>query len=280
MRTELMTEAMCWDLSSKVTANYAHTYPDFSYFCPHPICLRDVHAGQRTNTYFIAGDKHVPGCPNEAKEIESTGMASKPAKKESILPASAIPTELGSAKRPTGKKKKPTRDELLALANSLKTMPPYCAGNLQEVVNAWRQMSPEQRREKQLRINGIDLNYQSAFYSLGAFGERPMEKFPCAINIIYGRAQIVKYDTYFWITSVKRIHKDDGSKLNLVVRVPKDNAAAREIEELLTSDQGNIDYTIFYFGGIPTESLSGKNYMISENISDEYKRFIILPTLK
>lgn len=279
MRTELMTEAMCWDLSCKVTANYAHTYRDYSYFCQHPICLRNVHAQQNTkHTYFVAGDKHVPGCPNEAKSSESSGVAHQPAKQVSVLPEPAIPTELGPARRPTVKKQTPTREELLALANSLKSTPPYCAGTLKEVVNAWRQIPPQQRVEKKLRVNGINLDYQSAFYNLGAFNERPIENLPCTTNIIYGHALIDIYEDYYWIKSVKRIHKDER-KLNLAVRVSKDDAAARQIDELLASSQGNKNFTIFYFGNVPKESSSRQNYMISANISDEYKRFIILPTL-
>lgn len=275
MRTELMTDAMCWDLSSKVNAEYARTYSDFSYFCPHPGCLERVHAKRRKNTYFVAERKHVQGCPNEAKEVESTGSAPKPAKKESVLPAQAIPTELGPAKLPTEKKGKPTRDELLALADSLNMQPPYCSGTLLEVVTASRGMSVEQRREKQLRIYDNEFTYQSAFFCLGIFGDNPIEDLPCATQIIYGAVRINETENCYFVKSVKAFHADEN-KLNLILRVQKDNAAAQHIKELLTSSQDNKSYTIFYFGDVPKLSASGKSYGINIDISDDYKRFVVL----
>lgn len=277
MRTELMIEAICWDLSSKVTAEYALANKDFSYFCPHTACLQEVRPKQIKNAYFFAPENHVAGCPNEPEKVEGKGTATTPAKKESVVPPPAIPTELGPAKSRKEKKRKPTRAELLSLANSLQATPPSCAGTMLEVVNAWLQMSEQQRPTKRLRINETELSYESAFYCLRYFGDSPIEQISCDTRIIHGTALIDVKDNCYWIKSVKGI-KAGESKLNLVIRVPKNNSSADQyIAGLLAASPNTSSFTLFYFGDMPKLSRSGKCYVVSEDISDDYRRFIVVP---
>lgn len=277
MRTELMADAMCWDLSLNVTADYACANKDFNYFCPHSVCLQEVRPKQIVNAHFFAPGMHVPGCPNEPEKVEGDGTTLKPAKRASIVAPPAIPTELGPAKSRKEKRAKPTKAELLALANELNGMPPYCAGTLPEVVNAWRQMPKQQRPDKQLLINNEHLTYESAFYCLSAFGNSPVEQLPCAIRVIHGAARVEDVETCYWIKSVKTFYLGD-CKLNLIIRVPKDNGlTAKYMEELLATSQGAKSFTLFYFGDVPKLSVSGKSYGISKDISNDYQRFVVVP---
>lgn len=277
MRTELMQDAMCWDLSLNVTADYACANKDFSYFCPHSICLQEVRPKRIVNAHFFAPEMHVPGCPNEPEKVEGDGMAIKPAKKSSIVAAPAIPTELGPTGSRKEKRAKPTIAELFALADALKGTAPCCAGTLPEVIDAWRRLPKQQRPEKQLLINDERLNYESAFYCLSAFGDSPVEQLPCASRVIYGMAQVEDAKSCYWIKSVKAFHKDD-CKLNLVIRIPKDNGlTARYMKEVLATSQGAKSFTLFYFGEVPKLSGSGKSYGISQDISSDYQRFVVAP---
>ena len=55
MRDELMTEALCWELETKITAEYARAARatgDFAFYCPHEICLAQVHARTKRNTFL------------------------------------------------------------------------------------------------------------------------------------------------------------------------------------------------------------------------------------
>lgn len=275
MRTDLMADAMCWDLSLNVTADYACANKDFSYFCPHSVCLQEVRPKQIVNAHFFAPGMHVPGCPNEPEKGDGTAL--KPAKRASIVPPPAIPTVLGPAKSRKGKRRKPTRAELFALADALKGMPPCCAGTLPEVVNAWRRTPKQQRPEKQLLINDEHLTYESAFYCLSALGDRPVEQLPCAIRVIHGAARVEDAETCYWIKSVKTFQVGD-CKLNLIIRVPKDNGlTAKYMEELLATSQDAKSFTLFYFGDVPKLSVSGKSYGISKDISNDYQRFVVVP---
>lgn len=277
MRTDLMTDAMCWDLSQNVTADYAYANKDLSYFCPHPVCLQEVRPKQIVNAHFFAPGMHVPGCPNEPEKGEGNGTELKPTKKASIVGPPAIPTELGPAKSRKVKRGKPTRAELVALAVTLEGTAPSCAGTLPEVVNAWVQLTQQLRSERQLLINDEQLTYESAFYCLSAFGESPVEQLPCATRVVHGMARIENDKTCYWIKSVKAFHIT-GSKLNLIIKVPKDGGlTANYMENFLATNGTAKSYTLFYFGDVPTLSGSGKSYGISKDISNDYRRFVLAP---
>lgn len=277
MRTGLMEDAMCWDLAQNVTATYAKENANFSYFCPHSVCLQEVNAERKTNAYFVAHGRHVPGCLNEPAEVKSVGTASRPAKKVSKIAPPAIPTELGPAKSRKLKKHRPTTAELLALATALKGSPPSCAGTMEEVVNAWSHLTTDERLAAQLLINDETLSYKTGFYCLSELGDSPIEELPCASRIVYGTANIRTSNDCYWIQSVKKFRTLDA-KLNLNLRVPMDNGAtSKYIEELLAKFQGAKSFTLFYLGALPTLSTSGKSFGVNRDISNPYARFIVVP---
>lgn len=271
-----MTEAICWDNSNKVRAEDAILHKEFSYFCPDPVCLKEVRPKLIKNAHFFAPDNHVAGCTNEPEKVQGKGTASTAAKKESIVPAPGIPTALGPAQSGAVKQRKPTRDELLSLANSLLTAPACFAGTLHEVVSAWLRIPDGQKTSKQLQINAAKLSYESAFYSLDDFGEKPISELPCNTKIIHGEAQIKPNDECYWINSKKAITAENG-KLKILIRVPRDNGLAdRYIADLLATHPRNSMFTLFYFGEIPKLSFSGKTYVVSSDISDDYRRFVLV----
>lgn len=277
MRTELMESAMCWDLAENVTATYAKYNDDFSYFCPHSICLQEVGAKQKVNAHFVARGRHVPGCPNEPAKVEGVGTATKPAKKVSKVAPPAIPTVLGPGKSSKQKRSKPSTAELLMLAADLKGKPPSCTGTMDEVVNAWLHLTMAERSETSLLINDERLNYKTGFYCLSELGDSAMEQFPCTRRIVHGTASIRTSGGCYWIESVKKFRTLE-SKLNLIIRVPIDKGAtAKYIEECLAKFQGTKSFSLFYLGALPTLSASGKSFGISGDISNPYARFIVLP---
>jgi hypothetical protein len=264
-------------LSVNVTADYACANKEFSYFCPHSVCLQEVRPKRIVNAHFFAPEMHVAGCPNEPEKVEGDGTALKPAKKPSIVGAPSVPTELGPAKSLKTKRSKPTKSELFALANALKGSAPSFAGTLKDVVDAWLRMPSEQRAEKPLLINDENFSYESGFYCLSSFGETPVEELPCTSKVIYGMARVKNDRTCYWITSVKAFCSADN-KVNLVINVPKDGGlTANYLNNLFETDEGAKSFTLFYFGDVPKLSASGKSYGISKDISDDYRRFVLAP---
>lgn len=277
MRDELMTEAMCWDTDNTVPADFAHSWPNLSYFCPHPGCLAAVHAKTRKNTYFVAPDKHATGCPNEAREVESKGTALEPKKKKSIVPPRPIPTELGPGSRPARKRRKPTHADLLALASSLTGRPPECAGTLDEVVAAYTALSAPARAGHALRIGTTSYTYQTAFYFLAAASGLPVTAVPFSSKIIHGAAH-VSYDARakcYWVESAKKFPNASGKSVALVIRAPEGSPAGSYIKSFLPPSSTSCDCTLFYSSGPPTLSSSGLSYMLSNDISDKYWRFVL-----
>lgn len=274
-----MVEAMCWDLADNVTAGYAYANQDFSYFCPHPDCLQEVRPKQIVNAHFFAPGLHIAGCPNEPEMVENKDTTTRPAKKPSVVPPPAIPTELGPAKKRGGKRVKPTRSELLALAAALTAQPPRCAGTLLEVARAWQRMSQLERLTAQLLINGEHLTYDSAFYCVSKFGDKPIADLPCASRIVYGAVHLEKAEDCFWIKSMKTYKASDDRRLHLRIKVPNDNSlTAKYIENVWAAHKSASSFTLFYHGEEPALSTTGKSYGISKDISNDYQRFVVEPT--
>lgn len=275
MRTELMESALCWDVADIVTATYAKANESFSYFCPHPECLQEVGAERKVNAYFAAHRRHVPGCPNESGGREGKGTANEPAKKVSKVGPAPVPTELGAGKSRRVKKQKPSTAELLALAERLKDCPPSYAGTVEEVVNAWRHLTTTERRDTPLRINDEKLTYQSGFYCFAELGDSTIDQLPSASQIVYGTAVIEEDVKYYWIKSLKTFRVEDG-RVKLILRIPKDDATGTYVTELLSNHPNVASFTLFYFGALPTLSMSRKSLTISRDISNSYTRFIML----
>ncbi len=279
MRDTLMIEAFCWDTESMVIAKDVHGMEDLSIYCPHSECLAEVIAKYGgKNFYFAAPAKHASGCPNEPPEVKNKNTTTVPNRKSSAIPEipTPIPTELGPAQRPKKKKNKPTRAELLALVGSLKNQQPRRAGTLEEVISARQAMSWSAREKYQLLIRGEKLSYTSGFYFLG--GANTVSEIPFGTRVVHG-AVTVSYqekEKCFWVTSLKKFETPDGEKTSLKLRVSEMSPAGGYIKQLIPAFNGEHKCSLFYSGVAPKLSSSGKSYLLSEDIANEYWRFALL----
>lgn len=205
-----MTEALCWQLDSKVTAEYAYaarTTYEFTCYCPHEACLVRVYPKQRVNTYFYAPDRHAEGCPDEARSTESSLHPSLPKARPADVPAKPIPNVLGPG--PTIKQKShvPTKDELLQLAVAVRARPALHPGTLEEVIDAWRRMTPDERAAQPLAVANSNLTYATAFTFLG---NAPDDIDALNVNerIIFGAATVVELEFCYLIDSRKRFQHE------------------------------------------------------------------------
>lgn len=280
MRVELMVEAICWDTDSKVTAEYVHGMDELSTYCPHPGCLAEVIAkfGGK-NFYFAAPDRHVSGCPNEPPEVKNKDTTTVPNRKHSVVPdaPAPVPTELGPGRRPKKKKSKPSRAELLALAGTLVKLRPRCAGTLEEVVSARQSMARYAREKNPLLIREENLTYDTGFFFLGSADQ--MAKVPFGTKVVHGAATISyeKDNRCFWLKTLKLLETPDGKKNPLKMRVAEASAAGEYIKQLFPGLTNELKCTLFYSGSAPTLSSSGKSYLLSSDVSDDYWRFVLRP---
>lgn len=148
-----------------------------------------------------------------------------------------------------------------------------------EVVHAWQRMSEHQRLNTPLRINDEQLTYETAFYCVSNPRDSRIEQLPGATRIIYGTVRIDDKPDCYWLTSIKTYKTSDERHLHLIVRVPKDGGATASYlaESLATAPATSKRFTLFYFGLEPRLSGKGKSYLLSSDITDDYKRFVVLP---
>lgn len=230
MRDELMTEALCWELEAKITAEYARaakaTGDLFAFYCPHEICLVKVHAQTRRNTYFYARKRHVKGCPNEASSTEPSPHPSTPKPRPPQVRKNPIPNLLGPQPSLVPKPRVPTQTELQQLSRAVRDVPALHPGTLEEVVDAWKQMTPTERSLQALRIGSHGLTYESAFTFV-----RDMKR-PCDIatlkldaRIIFGSASVRTWEHLVLIESSKKFLADT-TEVPLRLSVKLDGAPA------------------------------------------------------
>jgi hypothetical protein len=247
MRDELMTEALCWQVESKVNADYAYKAKaafDITCYCPNEVCLVKVHPKKRINTYFYAPERHVAGCPNEARSTEPSMYPGGSHPRPADEPRKPVPNLLGPG--PTIRKKtaEPTREELLQLAVAIRTLPAYYPGTLEEVIDAWIQLTPGERALHPLTIGNQHLTYETAFTFLGSVSDEigslnPRER------IIFGASTVREADYSFLIESRKRfLH--EAKKLPLLLVSSK----KKVLPDYLPTLAGKRA-TLFWHGAIP-----------------------------
>jgi hypothetical protein len=247
MRDELMTEALCWQVESKVSADYAYKAKDaydLTCYCPNEVCLVRVHPKKRINTYFYAPARHVAGCPNEARATEPSPYPGKSHPRPADKPRKPVPNLLGPG--PTIRKKtaEPTREELLQLAVTVRALPAYYPGTLEEVIDAWTRLTPGERALQPLTIGNQHLTYETAFTFLGSVSDdinslNPRER------IIFGAATVTEVKYCFLIESRKRfLH--ETKKLPLVLVSSKKNVLPDYLTTLVDKKA-----TLFWRGAIP-----------------------------
>ncbi|AEA58935.1 hypothetical protein bgla_1g02390 [Burkholderia gladioli BSR3] len=250
-----MTEALCWELESKVTAEYAYTARttyEFTCYCPHEACLARVYPKQRVNTYFYAPDRHVAGCPNEARSTESSLHPSLPKPRPVDVPAKPIPNALGPG--PTIKQKlhAPTKVELLQLAAAVRERPALHPGTLEEVIDAWRCMTPDERATQPLAIANRNLTYATAFTFLGNAPDN-IDALNVHERIIFGAATVVELEYCYLIDSRKRF-QHEAKKFPLRTVLNKRNLESDYLPEL-------VDKTVTFFWHGVSAKFDGKGNM-------------------
>ncbi|MGU7813678.1 hypothetical protein [Burkholderia sp. AW49-1] len=234
MRDELMTEALCWQLESKVTAEYAYaarTKYEFTCYCPHEACLAKVYPKQRVNTYFYAPNRHAAGCPNEARSTESSLNPDSPKPRPSDVPAKPIPNVLGSGPTIKQKSRAPTKDELLQLAAVVRALPALHPGTLEEVIDAWARMTPSERAVQPLAVANRNLTYATAFTFLGNAPD-DIDSLNVRERIIFGAATVVELDYCYLIESRKRFQYE-AKKFPLRMVLNKRNLAPDYLSEIV-----------------------------------------------
>lgn len=216
MSSELMTTAVCWDLGANVSAEFAKDNSTFYYFCPEPNCLEKVVPAQRNNKFFRAPNRHVRGCKNEKESTENSNIQGEQKKVAMAVAPTIIPSHLGAV--PTTKKKAmPTQAQMLALAQQVQSSPAIHPGTLQEVVDAWRVLSMNERVEHQLHIENEPFNYFDAFVPLSHAGE-DINSVNWNNAIVFGTASVELFNGSFYIKTFRKF-SSGASRVQIRVRV-------------------------------------------------------------
>lgn len=247
MREELMTEALCWDLQAKITADYAHaakTSFELSCYCPYDVCLAPVSAKRLTNAFFLAPGRHVAGCPNEARSSEPSMNPGPPMPKPRETPVKRIPNLLGPGPTIKSPRNAPTIDELRQLAAKVRALPAIFPGTLEHVVDAWANLPPGERASHPLKVGGQDLNYDTAFTFLATAAEK-IDSLRFDTRIIYGAATVVALDYCYMIETRKRFSSETG-KLPLRLISKKRSTVPAYLPDLV-----NQTATLFCHGVTP-----------------------------
>jgi hypothetical protein len=267
MRDELMTEALCWELEERITADYAHAVQaagNFAFYCPHEICLAKVHARAKVNTYFQARDRHVEGCPDEARASESSLRPGEPKPRPAQVLKTHVPNLLGPQSKLKPKSRTPTRDELLQLSRAVRNTPALHPGTRDQVVDAWVQMTPTERASQALTIGSHRLTYESAFTFARDLGH------PCDITslspdrIIFGAATVRIYQQRVVFIESKR--KFAAGETEVPLRLSVDLAKAPSWLIDLVGKQ----VTLFWHGETPTLASTKNGYQFKVNLNSPY----------
>lgn len=267
MRDELMTEALCWELETKITAEYARAARatgDFAFYCPHEVCLAKVHAQTKRNTYFCASKRHVPGCPNEASSTEPSLHSGPPKPRPAQVQKTLIPNLLGPQPGLKPKSRAPTQAELLQLSRAVREAPALHPGTLAEVVDAWMQMPSKERGLHALTIGNHKLTYESAF----TFA-RDLRR-PCDITslqpdarVIFGVASVWIWEHLVLIESSKKFSVD-GTEVPLRLRVNLAEAPA------WLTDLDRKTVTLFWHGESPKLSAKKNSFGFNVDLDSRY----------
>ncbi|CAJ4378992.1 Uncharacterised protein [Burkholderia pseudomallei] len=266
-----MTKALCWELESKVTAEYAYavrTTYDFTCYCQHEACLARVYPKQRVNTYFYAPDRHVAGCPNEARSAESSLHPSLPKPRPVDVPAKPIPNALGPGPTIKQKSHAPTKVELLQLAAAVRARPALHPGTLEEVIDAWRCMTPDERATQPLAIANRNLTYATAFTFLGNAPD-DIDALNVHERIIFGAATVVELDYCYIIDSRKRF-QHEARKFPLRVVLNKRNLAPDYLSKI-----GGKKATLFLHGVAAKFDIKGNVFRFTVDFGSAYTGIVL-----
>lgn len=266
LRDELMTEALCWQLESKVTADYAHTGRaafELNCYCPHEACLTRVYPKKKINTYFYAPDRHVAGCPNEARSTEPSLYPGLPKPRATDVPAKPVPNVLGPGPMIKAKSGAPTKAELLQLAATAQALPALHPGTLEEVIDTWVRMTPNERAVQPLTVATQNLTYATAFTFLGNATE-DIDSLNVWERIIFGAATVDELDHCFLIKSRKKFqHQTKRLPLQLISK-------KRNLVPDYLAEMSNKTATLFWHGIAPELADKGNVFRFEVDSGSPY----------
>lgn len=272
MRDELMTEALCWELEKMITAEYAHAVKaaeGWVFYCPHEVCLTSVHTRTRKNTYFAARARHVSGCPDEAPSTELSTIPGATKRRSAQVREKPIPNLLGPLPALKQKSCAPTKEELLLLSRTVRHIPALHPGTLEEVVDAWIQLSPKERDQRALTIGSHELTYKSAFKFLGETSD-DVTSLDSYRQIFFGAASVERWKQLIFVKSGKKFANGEITvPLRLTV---KEDDAPCWLTELV-----NRPATLFWHRAVPELTYKGNAYQFKVDFEKPDAGFTVRP---
>lgn len=216
MSNELMTVAICWDIGTKTSVEFAYHAKDLFYFCPEANCLAEVVPAKINNAFFRALGSHAPGCANEKKKTIESSVPTTLISRKSTVPPLPIPSHLGPIAM-VRKGTRPSEAQMHDLALRSRLAPVHHPGTFQEVVNAWCSMDGvSTRKSHPLQIASQTQTYFDAFSPLSHVSKK--EALNSDRKILYGHASVSDYNHSFYVTTTTRF-KVDERVLPIKIRV-------------------------------------------------------------
>ncbi|WP_137927034.1 hypothetical protein [Cupriavidus sp. 2SB] len=274
MRDELMSDALCWELETQVTAEYADAAKvseGFAFYCPHEVCLAKVHTATKKNTYFVAPDRHVRGCPNEARSTEASSQLGAPRIRSAQVRDVPVPNLLGQPPKLKPKPRAPTREELKQLASAVRGRPVLHPGTLEEVVDAWIRLAPEERHLRPLTIGTHTLTYATAFTFVRDL-PRPCEVATLNLDarIVFGAVKVWPFKHMILIESWKKFLAETAAT-EVPLRLTLNQ---NETPEHIASFVGK-GTTLFWHGVKPELSQNGSSLRFKVDFSSVYTGIVL-----
>ena len=252
---EMLVEAYCFEDDTIENAKFARNRllglasPDhwFCRVCQVPVMPK---ISSRQNGFFSAfkNKPHLPSCPHVTDEThDGHGI---PSYTKSPPPPPVFPNVLGTAPPRTRKTYNPA--EKIDLTQLIASAPQAKAyGTLEQVVDAWMQMSPAERAAHPLQVGTYDAMYEKVFLNL--FAGSALPKAAYWTNRIYCTEVIIKSgiteDNYFLNSRYKFAAGE--SKIPLTFRIKLD----RDLVNLKPAMQGLLKSgqkaTLFWNGEAP-----------------------------
>jgi hypothetical protein len=206
----MLISAYWYEGRCMISAESAHSIPGGHFYCPVTTCLVEVVPARRKNYFFRSkNDGHKPICPHYNEPKFNSGVYVQGNFPTENLPRH-IPTNLGPPLKQFSDWNNPTEAELRSLIQEVdETVIHY--GTFDEVINAWREMSPPVRHSTSLTVRGTKLTYFSAF-DLQYEALRDVSSIEWDRRIVTGQAKVFRPTGHVcWIFSTIKFSTPSGA---------------------------------------------------------------------
>lgn len=263
----MLIEAYAYEIDAIERAEHAHrrkytNYPNDHWFCPEADCKTPVVPKRSSlGKFFYAGKRvlHHINCPHYIEPTEGDGQGEpNPGPEQEVPPL--IPTILGETPQLPRRRFPHGPIDKNRLANEIRNaMTAPIGGTLEEVVNAFLFLSPEERGRHPLNVGGEISNYSAAFQNLDITRQLP-DNWEVVVAYFRCRNSSGKAPGYFFLDSKLWFETENGrGPLHLMLATTR---FSRENEKKYINDllPGNDEILIFWNGGSPTEGLGHRNF--------------------